>query len=89
MLKIEVECMEDVLMAAIRDYCAEKLAGLKCPHHNCEVTLVLTNGPVEISVSNIQEHWKTRNRPQLELKKVERTWLNMHIQHEGKIPILQ
>jgi hypothetical protein len=54
MLKIEVECMEDVLMAAIRDYCTEKLAGLKCPHHNCEVTLVLTNGPVEISVSNIE-----------------------------------
>ena len=54
MLKIEVECMEDVLMAAIRDYCAEKLAGLKCSHHNCEVTLVLTNGPVEISVSNIE-----------------------------------
>lgn len=54
MLKIEVECMEDVLMAAIRDYCAEKLAGLKCSHHNSEVTLVLTNGPVEISVSNIE-----------------------------------
>jgi hypothetical protein len=54
MLKIEAECMEDVLMAAIRDYCAEKLAGLKCPHHNCEVTLVLNNGPVEISVSNIE-----------------------------------
>ena len=25
---------------------------------------------------------------ELELNKVERTWLNTHIQHEGKIPIL-
>lgn len=54
MLKIEVECMDDILMAAIRDYCAEKLAGLKCPDHNCEVSLILTKGPVEILVSNVQ-----------------------------------
>ena len=48
MLKIEVECMEDVLMAAIRDYCAEKLAGLKCSHHNCEVTLYFcVNGAIQ------------------------------------------
>ena len=54
MLRIEVECMEDILMAGIRDYCAEKLAGLKCPDHNCEVSLTLTNGPVEILVSSVE-----------------------------------
>jgi hypothetical protein len=51
MFKIDVECMEDALMADVRNRCTEKLAGLKCPDHDGEVILKLTNGPGQISVS--------------------------------------